>query len=676
MRFLLTILITFCAVTIVSAQNTAYSIDIEQVGVVAHRPIRDLGMQKSIIDSTALRDNIAMSLSDVLTYNSSIFIKQYGRATLSTASFRGTSPSHTQVTWNGMRLNSPMLGMTDFSMIPSYFIDNASLLHGTSSVSATGGGLGGAVALSTSSAVEHGWGLQAVQGVGSYATFDEFLRLTYGAERWQSSTRVAYSTSQNDFRYVNYDKKENIYDQQNNIIGKYHPTERNRSGDFKDLNILQELFYNSRAGDRFSLSAWYTHSRRGVPMISVSYAEEDYQNRQNEDTFRGVVGWQRLLEKFKLSASAGYLSTRLNYYYSRDVGGGNIARMIDSRSRVNTLYGDFSAEYYLGEKWLFTGDVKLHQHFVRSQDKNIIQQDGERAIIGYDKARIELSAFLSAKWRATERLSLSLALREELYGDEVSPLIPAAFVDWLISERGEIVLKASASRNFRFPTLNDLYFQPGGNPNLRKERGMTYDLGVEFKVGESDKYSLSGAVNGFDSRVDDWILWLPGVKGFWSPRNIKRVHSYGVESRLSLDWLITKDWNLTASANASWTPSINQGEPVSEDDRSVGKQLPYVPRFSASASALLSYRSWRVGYRWAHYSERFTMSSNDYTLTGVLIPYYMNDMHVERLLSFTWADLSLKLQVNNLFNEEYVSVLSRPMPRRNYELFISIKPKW
>ena len=130
MRHLFCILLILCAANL-SAQNTAYTIDIEQVGVVAHRPIRELGMQKSLIDSTALRDNIALSLSDVLTYNSSIFIKQYGRATLSTASFRGTSPSHTQVTWNGMRLNSPMLGMTDFSMIPSYFIDDASLLHGS-----------------------------------------------------------------------------------------------------------------------------------------------------------------------------------------------------------------------------------------------------------------------------------------------------------------------------------------------------------------------------------------------------------------------------------------------------------------------------------------------------------------------------------------------------------------
>lgn len=28
------------------------------------------------------------------------------------------------------------------------------------------------------------------------------------------------------------------------------------------------------------------------------------------------------------------------------------------------------------------------------------------------------------------------------------------------------------------------------------------------------------------------------------------------------------------------------------------------------------------------------------------------------------------------FNEEYQSVLSRPMPRLNYEIFLDIRPKW
>ena len=110
-----------------------------EVTVFARRPMKEIGIQQTRFDSLALKENIALSMADVLTYNSSVFVKNYGRATLSTVSFRGTSPSHTQVTWNGMKLNNPMLGSTDFSMIPSYFIDDASLLHGTSSVNQTGG---------------------------------------------------------------------------------------------------------------------------------------------------------------------------------------------------------------------------------------------------------------------------------------------------------------------------------------------------------------------------------------------------------------------------------------------------------------------------------------------------------------------------------------------------------
>lgn len=39
-------------------------------------------------------------------------------------------------------------------------------------------------------------------------------------------------------------------------------------------------------------------------------------------------------------------------------------------------------------------------------------------------------------------------------------------------------------------------------------------------------------------------------------------------------------------------------------------------------------------------------------------------------------DVQLKFAVNNLFNEDYLSVLSRPMPGINFELFIGITPKF
>ena len=650
---------------------------IPEVTVYGKRPLKEIGTQQTKFDSVVLKESVALSMADVLTFNSSIFVKNYGRATLSTVAFRGTSASHTQVTWNGMRINNPMLGMTDFSMIPSYFIDDASLLHGTSSVNETGGGMGGAVKLSTKPAQSDGFGVQYIQGLGSFRTFDEFLRLTYGDERWQISTRAVFSTSPNDFEYRNHDKKENIYDDDMKIIGQYYPTERNRSGSFRDFHLLQEAYYNTGRGDRFGLNGWYINSNRELPMLTTDYGNAtDFDNRQREETFRGILSWDHLGEQWKVATKAGYIHTWMAYDYKRDVGNGTMAHMTRSRSKIDTFYGQAEGEYYIGSDWLFTANLAVHQHIVQSEDKNIIRQDGNKAIVGYRKGRAELSGVLSAKWRPTDRFGISATLREEMYGTEWTPLIPALFIDGVLSERGNITAKASLSRNYRFPTLNDLYFLPGGNPDLKKESGWTYDAGLSFAAGREGSYSLSGSASWFESYIHDWILWLPTVKGFFSPKNIKDVHAYGIEAKANLSVALTPEWHLSIDGNYSWTPSINEGEPMSEADRSVGKQLPYIPRHSANLTGRISWRSWSFLYKWCYYSERFTMSSNDLTLTGKLPKYFMSNITLEKALSFSWADISLKGTINNLFDEEYLSVLSRPMPGINFEFFIGITPKW
>ena len=165
--------------------SAAYALDIERVEIAARRPLARIGVQRSVVDSAVLYETVSTSLAEALASGTTLFIKSYGRATMATASFRGTAPSHTQVTWNGMRVNSPMLGQVDFSLIPSYFVDDAEVFHGASSVGITGGGLGGAVALATAPVDERGWGVRYVQGIGSFSTFDEFLRLEWGDEHWQ-----------------------------------------------------------------------------------------------------------------------------------------------------------------------------------------------------------------------------------------------------------------------------------------------------------------------------------------------------------------------------------------------------------------------------------------------------------------------------------------------------------
>ena len=672
MRRLCYILIALCLTF--SAMAEERTVAIREITVLGQRPMKEIGVQQTKLDSVALKENISLSMADVLTFNSSIFVKSYGRATLSTVAFRGTSPSHTQVSWNGMKINNPMLGMTDFSMIPSYFIDDASLLHGTSSVNETGGGLGGAVKLSTKPADADGFGVQYIQGIGSFKSFDEFLRLTYGNDHWQISTRAVYSSSPNDYKFLNRDKKENVYDENMNIIDQYYPVERNRSGSYKDLHILQEVYYNTGKGDRLGLNAWYINSNRELAMLTVDHGSDtDFDNRQREQTFRGVLSWDHIRRNWKVAAKGGYTYTWMAYDYKRDLGNGVMAHMTRSRSSINTIYGQAEGEYYIGNKWLFTANLSMHQHFVESRDKNIDLQQGGNGILGYRKARPELSGSVSAKWRPTERLGMSLVIREEMFGREWTPIIPAFFIDGVLSKRGNIAAKASVSRNCRFPTLNDLYFLPGGNPDLKKESGWSYDAALSFAVGKQNVYSLSGSASWFESFIKDWIIWLPTTKGFFSPDNIKDVHAYGVELQADLNVALTKEWQLGLNGTFSWTPSINVGEPRTPADKSVGKQLPYVPERSSTITGRLSWRRWVFLYKWCYYSERYTMSSNDISLSGKLPPYFMSNISLEKSIPLKHIELSAKGVINNLFNEQYLSVLSRPMPGINFQIFLGIK---
>lgn len=657
-----------------SAQKTH---ELEEVVVRADRPLKDIGINKTEFDSLALKENIALSMADVLAFNSSVFIKNYGRATLSTVAFRGTTPSHTKVTWNGMQINNPMMGMTDFSTIPSYFVDNASLLHGTSSVTETGGGLGGLVRLSTNPDLPLGFYAQYIQGIGSFSTFDEFLRFGFSNKKWTVSTRALYMSSPNDYKYVNHDKKENIYDDNNQIIGQYHPEEKNRSGAYKDFQVLQEIYYNNFQGNRFGLNFWFISSNRELPMLTTDYGEErNFENRQREETFRGLFTWNHSNANWNASLKAGYTHTWMAYDYKKEITENNWASMTCSRSRVNTIAGIGEWEYRIGNKWLFNANISVHQHFVRSEDKNIILQNGNKGVVGYDKGRIEMSVSVAAKWQPMERMGLSVVIREDLAGKVWAPLIPAFFIDGQLTVDGKLRAKASISGNYKFPSLNDLYFLPGGNPNLKNEKGFTYDAGISYKFAKSGFLVLDGEVDWFDSYINDWIIWLPTPKGFFSPKNIGKVHSYGIEFKINTELRLFSDWLIDFNCNYSWTPSVNRSKPVSPADKSVGKQLPYIPRHSASLIGRISWKSWSFLYKWCWYSERFTMSSNDLTITGKLPDYFMNNISLEKNFTFKPIDLQFKLAVNNLFNEDYISVLSRPMPGINFEFFISLTPKF
>ena len=77
-----------CLPTTLFAQQTeeqkavvTWHLTIPEVTVIGHRPMKEIGVQKTKFDSLALKENIALSMADMLTFNSCVFVKSYGRAT-------------------------------------------------------------------------------------------------------------------------------------------------------------------------------------------------------------------------------------------------------------------------------------------------------------------------------------------------------------------------------------------------------------------------------------------------------------------------------------------------------------------------------------------------------------------------------------------------------------------
>lgn len=651
--------------------ETSRSHNMNEVSVSAHRRMKDAGIQKTAIDSAILHENLAYSMSDILTKHSTLFIKSYGRATESTAEFRGTSPSHTQVMWNGMRINSPMLGTVDFSYIPANFVDEATLFHGPSSVSLTDGGLGGAIELSTRpnfTQENHKWGVQYTQGVGSFSTFDQFFRLQYANERWSSSTRLSYGHSKNNFPYTNYDKKVDERNEAGQIIRSYHPTEHNKSGYFDDVNVMQDVYFRDLHGNRLGAMLWYSYSLRGLPFLSVDYKDDsDFKNEHTQQSVRSLVSWDHTKGRWNVNVKAGYSYQDIGYDYTttRQETSTDITH---SRSYSQTGNLQANIDFQPTDAFLLNVQSSVNYSHVRSWDHSPFH-------IGqnYNLGRMEEHLAVSAKWRPTQALTLNTVLREAVYLRDATAPIPALFIDYILYKPWNLVVKASVTRNYRYPTMDDLYYQPGGNALLKPERGFSYDGGLEFAVKRRG-WAVKGNVSAFDSHISDWILWTPNTKGYWQPSNVKKVHNYGVETMMHAQWQPHKDWQVSASGNFAYTPSINKGEKINSNDASYGKQLCYVPRISANLNVALNYRTWRLAYQWVHYSERSTTTSNEVGyITGRLLPYYMSDVTLEKTMNFRHVSLSVKGVVNNLLNSEYVTVLSHPMAGRNYEVFVEVK---
>jgi len=649
-KFLLCGFVLLCFSDEILAQKLTDTIHIQEVQVFGKRKIEEAGSMVTHIDTLALQMMKTQTISELLSSYSPVFMKSYGRGSTATASFRGTAPSHTQVFWNGIKLNSPMRGDVDFSLFPVYFIDDISLLHGGSSLQSGSGALGGSVLINNKPDWTDRFSVRYVQTLESFSTAKEYLNVGFGNGRIQFKTRLFSDQSKNDFPYFNY-----------GVLPMHESVQKNAG--YAKLGLLQEVYYRL-SRHTFSARLWAYKSDRDLPQL-MSFEGDVRKETQNDWNIRAVGSWKYLTEKSKLELIVGMNRNQLNYFRSSTEA--NFVNF-DSRSKEESYTGDLNFDWKPQENLSLDWSLSSGYHQVSVFDR--------AQKIGYDQDRLEFSLLNAVHFQPLPKVSLSLLFRSELYDNRLIGFIPSFGAEYLMDKKQDIALKLNVSRNYHQPGLNDLYWFPGGNPDLKPEDGYSGDLALSFSK-RNEKFTFSGQITGFASLIDNWIVWQPSANGasYWEANNLRKVFARGAEVQFSLHTQIAHAVSFDLKGNYSHSATSNI-DAVPSVDGSRGKQLIYIPKDKANLFAEVDYKKYYLKLNAPFTGKRYTSSNNvesDYE--KVLNPYWLVDLSVGRRIDFKPFLMDVVANVENLTNSDYMAILWRPMPGRYYSLTIQISYK-
>ncbi len=636
------------ALSPVYAQFMPDTVHIEEVEVLAKRRVEEAGLRITRPDSMQRAAMLTADLSELLSGYSPVFIKSHGRGSTATASFRGAAAAHTQIYWNGMNLNSPMRGLADLSLVPVYFTDNLYLLHGGSSMTKGSGALGGSIHLENKPAWNTRFGLEGLAETGSFNSRKAFFRLSLGGKDIHSSTRFYYEASENNFPFFN-----------SGVIPGNTDTLEN-AGYYK-AGVLQEFYLRHYNDNISSLRLWYQASNRDLPQL-MSYQGSKREEYQSDGQFRAQYEWKRYTDVVNYHFFSGLNTTQLNYYRATpDFGFVNQ----DSKSNETGFLNHLRIFRQFDEKTYATVTFDANYYQVEASDKITAN--------GYRENRMETSLMLNMHMKPGDRLAFFLLLRSETYDENMVPFIPSAGMEWQPMRSLPLVVRTNLARNYHKPTLNDLYWMPGGNPELLSEDGYTGDVSLSAGI-QNEKIKFSNEITGFISRIENWIAWQPAASGayFWEANNIKDVFSRGLEYQFSSE-IHSGPFSVRSGGNYSFTLTTNLNALHSADE-SRGKQLIYIPKHKAGAYIGLSWQDFTIRFDINGVGKRYTKSSNQESdFEQVLNPYLLGKFAAEKQMSWNKFQARLKLAVDNVFNQHYQSILWRPMPGRFYTLTLALK---
>lgn len=556
---------------------------------------------------------VEVPVAQLLTENSLAYVKSYGLGSSASISLRGGSAVHTQLQWEGVPINNPMLGQKDISLIPFQLFSKLTVESGGNSSEHGSGAICGVVSMKEDDLASNlGLTSQFQLGYGSFGRRSISAKVGYGTSK-QVSWFLApyYEKAENDFSYR---------------LGTMEKKQSNAQYENRGMMLGAE---KSLRQSKFKFSYWYQETERNIPPVTT-------QNNSSAHQYD-------LLHRLRLShistLKSGKLKTVAAYFRE---------------------HNDFADPERLQTGENYFDKYFLSSRLIRNFKKRVLEVKAEGSMVqghslSYDVSTNALNQLaFYVGYEDTFRFGkLNLGVRKEWNNITQAPFISSATLSKNFSEMHFFHIQLS--QEYRVPTLNELYWMPGGNKALEAEQGWSSELGYGMRLGT---FSLFSTV--YARQLNDWILWIPQQGSpIWSPVNVAQVTSRGWEAGVNKKWR-NESTRFKLELKHAYTFSVHEND-VPQGIQS-GDQLIYVPRHRAIADFSMDYKNLKCNWN-TNYTSGVTGINDDlegFLLSNVTMAFQFGaKQKIQSRIAFT---------IENIFNESYRVVERRPMPGCLFQL--------
>jgi len=554
------------------------------------------------------------SLTNLLNFNSTIYFKESGAGMVSSPSFRGTTASQTAVLWNGININSQTTGQTDFNTVNVRGFDKILVKAGGGNVFSSNSSVGGSVELVNEIQYNQKLSNELYLKYGSFNSLTTDYDLKYATQNVSLNLKFSRNSSDNDYPFLD------------------NPNQKNTNGEFTNYNTSFAVGYKINAQHSLRFLGNIFQADRNLAVISQYATRSKYEDFNT----RFLMDWQMQSGKFQSNTKAAYLTETYKFYP-------NIKNDYSELGKVKTMILQNQLAYHFHSKLKLKTQVEFN-HNQGFNEQNIGNQSRNLGSIS-----------LNLQHQIFSKFFYEFSVRQEFSGDYGNPTLYSLGINWNVNSFYN--LKFNASKNFRIPTYNDLYWPGVGNTDLKPETSYQVEIGNEFHTK-----NLKFSANVYYNSVEDLIRWIPNVNPLggilWQPQNVNDVEIYGAEAIFSAQKNIEKH-HFSLTGTYAYTVSENV---------ETKKQLIYVPFHKATAALSYSWNGISFFTQFLYNGKVYTTTQNEEKLPE----YYLVNLGLD--YDFGKENMyKIGFEVLNLMDYNYQNVESRPMPGRNFHVFLNIK---